>query len=109
MASRDRLVLGAILALALCLRLYELNAGLWYDEVDTLVSFTRPSFGWLLSNYPSLNHHIFFSLQAKACIVLFGESPFALRLPAALLGTGSVAVLWLLAREVSSRTVAHLS
>lgn len=104
----DRLTLCAILALALGLRLFKLNTGLWYDEVDTLVSYTRPSFSWLLTHYPSLNHHIFFSLQAKASIALLGETPFAARLPAALLGVGSVAVLWLIARELSTRSVAHL-
>jgi uncharacterized membrane protein len=103
----DWRALYAILALALALRLYELGSCLWYDEVDTLVSHTRPAFSHLLTHLPSFNHHVFFSLQAKASIALFGETAFAVRLPAALLGVGSVAALWLVAREMSTLLVAH--
>lgn len=105
----DRLVLGAILLVALVLRLIRLESCLWYDEVDTLVSHTRESVGRLLTHFPSLNDHVFFTLQAKLSIALFGESAFAVRLPAALFGVASIAVMWFLAREVSTRAVAHLS
>lgn len=105
----DWRVLAAILVVALGLRLYKLDAGLWYDEVDTLVSHTRPPFSHLLTHLPSFNHHVFFSLQAKASILLFGETPFALRLPAALLGVGSVAALWFVAREIGTIYTAHAS
>jgi len=108
-SRNDKLVLGAILVFALALRLLRLESCLWYDEVDTLVSHTRESFLHLLTHFPSLNDHVFFTLQAKAVISLIGESAFAVRLPAALFGVASIAALWLLAREVTTRTAAHLS
>jgi uncharacterized membrane protein len=108
-ASTDALWLGGILILASVLRVIGLNAGLWYDEIDTLVHYVRPSFYDLATHYPSLNHHVLYSLQAKASILLFGESAWALRLPAFLFGMASIWALWLLAKQVSSTWIARLS
>jgi hypothetical protein len=94
--------LAGILAVAFVLRLYKLDAGLWYDEIDTLVHFTRLPAADLLTTYPSLNHHVLFTLEAKGAIALLGESAPALRLPALLFGVASIAALWLLARQVLS-------
>src|SRR5690606_32644143 len=99
----ETLWLVAILAVAAVLRPTKLDSSLWYDEVDTLVNFVRAPFAELVTNYPSLNHHVLFSLEAKVSTLLFGESAWALRLPAALLGVGSIWAAWLLAREVLSR------
>jgi 4-amino-4-deoxy-L-arabinose transferase-like glycosyltransferase len=101
-ASTDALWLGGILILACVLRVIGLNAGLWYDEIDTLVHYVRPSFFDLITHYPSLNHHVLYSLQAKASILVFGESAWALRLPAFLFGMASIWALWLVAKQVSS-------
>ena len=92
---------GAIGVLALVLRLVNLDAQLWYDEILTLVRFIRLPAGELLTTYSSLNNHMLYSLLAKVSIGLFGETPWALRLPAALYGIGSVAALWYLARQVT--------
>lgn len=114
----DWLGIGAIMLLAFVLRLWGLNATLWYDEITTLVDFTRPSFSVLLTEYPSLNHHVLFSLLAKGSIQILGETPFALRLPAALMGLVSIWVLWLLiweagrilkSSEIPTRWIAHLT
>ena len=108
-ASTDALWLGGILILACVLRVIGLNAGLWYDEIDTLVHYVRPSFFDLVTHYPSLNHHVLYSLQAKTSILVFGESAWALRLPAFLFGMASIWALWLVAKQVSSAWVARLS
>jgi mannosyltransferase len=107
--SADALWLGAILALAAVLRVIGLDAGLWYDEIDTLVHYVRRPVVELVTNYPSLNHHVLFSLQARLSVLLFGESAWALRLPAFLFGVASIWALWLLARQVSSAWVARLA
>jgi hypothetical protein len=90
--------LAALLAFALALRLVGLGSDLWYDEIVTLVEFVRLPLGPLLTSFPSQNNHPLFSLLAKGSIALLGESPFALRLPAALLGTACVAALFAFAR-----------
>lgn len=105
----ERVWMGAILLVAILLRVIKLDAGLWYDEIDTLVHFTRLPIGKLLTTYPSLNHHVLYSLEAKAAIALFGESAWALRLPAAIFGVAGVWALWLLARQFLSPWGARLS
>jgi mannosyltransferase len=101
--------LFAILLVAFALRAFHLNAGLWYDEIDTLVHYTRLPALELLTVYPSLNHHVLFTLEAKAAIGVFGESAWALRLPSLVFGVASVWALWLVAREIVSRTEALLA
>jgi hypothetical protein len=74
-----------LLFAALLLRLYRLNEGLWLDEIITYLKYARLSFG---------NHHHLrfgkpaFSLRllAHASLLTFGDSAWALRLPAVLLG-----------------------
>lgn len=107
--NREVVCLGATLAVALVLRALGLDAGLWYDEVDTLVHHVRQPVTDLLTTYPSLNHHVLFTLEAKAAIALFGESAWALRLPASIFGVTSIWALWLVARQVVSVREALLS
>lgn len=95
--------LAAILLLALALRVYKLDAPLWYDEVFTLVHFVREAWGDLLRDFSSLNNHMFYSLQAKAAVEALGESAWALRLPAALFGVASLAVTWAMWRAPAGR------
>lgn len=106
---REWIALAVILVLALVLRVIGLNAGLWYDEILTLTDFIREPIGKLLGDFSSLNNHMFYSLQAKAAVALFGESPWALRLPAMLFGLGSIVTLWLLGRMAAGRNAALLA
>ncbi len=94
--------LVATLVTALALRVYRLDSSLWYDEVDTLVHYARLPMVELLTTFPSLNHHVFYSLQASAFIAIFGESAWALRMPALLFGLASIWALWLVCRQVVS-------
>ncbi len=105
----DWLWLGAILMIAVTLRVFKLDASLWFDEVETLVHHTRQPVWELFTTYPSLNHHVLFTLQAKGAIALFGESAWALRLPALVFGVASVWALWLLARQVVAPWEARLA
>lgn len=98
-----------ILLLAAGLRIAGLNSGLWYDEIDTLVRYVRLPTWELMSSYDSLNNHMFFSLQAQLSIMLFGESPWALRLPAMLMGLMSIWALWRLARDLVGPEAALLA
>ena len=106
-SPRDRLVLGLILLLALALRLYRLDAPLWYDEIITLEGHLRLPWGAFLSGY-DLNFHYLHNALAKLSISLFGESPWALRLPAMLFGLGGIWAMWVLARDVAGARIAHL-
>lgn len=91
-----------ILVAAFALRLYHLNAGLWFDEIMTNVHYARLPFGEIITTYDSENNHFLFSILAHLSLLIFGDSAWALRLPAVLFGVGSIWALYLLGREVSS-------
>jgi mannosyltransferase len=99
----ERWALAAILVLAAVVRIVGLDMGLWYDEIFTLTHYVRAPLGQVLTDFSSLNNHMFYSLQAKASVALLGESAWALRLPAMLIGLASLAVLWAIAREPAGR------
>lgn len=105
----EHAALAAILAVAFVLRAFKLDAPLWYDEIDTLLRYVRLPWSELVATYDSLNNHMFFSLQAKLAVALFGESPWALRLPAMLFGVGSIWALWRLARPILGAEAALLA
>ena len=104
MTRAERLTLGALLAVAAALRLYRLGEGLWLDEVLTLVTYARQPFAEIVTRYDDQNQHMLYSLLAHASFVTFGESAWALRLPAAIFGVASIYAAYLFCREVVSTT-----
>ncbi len=98
--------LAAILALAAALRIYALNADLWYDEILTLTQFVRLPAAELAQTYGSLNNHILYTWLAKLSVVLFGEHAWSLRLPAVMFGLGSIWASWRLVRESGLKATA---
>lgn len=99
-----RLINGALLVLLILsflLRLYQLNVGLWIDEILTYMNYARLPMGEVISKYASENQHFLFSILARICFVAFGESTWALRLPAVVFGVGSIWALFLFGRYVS--------
>ncbi len=98
-----------IAAIATAIRFYQLDAGLWVDEIMTYVNYANQPFGVLVSTYDTQNHHILYSLFTHASFLIFGESAWSLRLPAVLFGVGSILALYVLAREFVTRREALLS
>jgi hypothetical protein len=105
----DKIVLGGILLVAVGLRLYGLDQGLWYDEILTYVHYARLSFGEIITTYDDQNQHFLYSVLAHASFLSFGESGWSLRLPAVLFGAGSIWALYVLGREVANSREALLS
>lgn len=106
--STDRRWLIPILALTAALRLWHLNAPMWHDEIQTLVTHVHLGWGEMLQSY-SMNHHYLHNIAAKLSIAAFGEAPWAVRLPAMLFGVATVWASWVLAREVAGGTIAHVT
>ncbi|MGH9675370.1 MAG: glycosyltransferase family 39 protein [Bryobacteraceae bacterium] len=92
------LCLLLILAAATALRIPGLNSDLWLDEVIFLINGVRSPVTRLLSEFSTDNTHVLYALAAKASVSLFGESPFSMRIPAALLGLASLSAVWRLGR-----------
>ena len=101
--------IGAVLLLGVVLRLSHLGGGLWFDEIQTLVDYVRQPLGYILATYDSQNNHLLYSLLAKSTVMTFGESAWALRLPAAVLGVLSIWALFDFGRLVARRHEAMLA
>jgi len=97
--ERRVLVAGAALvAGALVLRLWALSDALWFDEIWLVVDTIRQPLGDLVRGFESDNNHPLYSLCAWFSVAAFGETAFALRLPAALFGAAGVAALLVFVR-----------
>lgn len=97
------LALGGILVLALVLRLVDLGAGLWYDEITTLVNYVRQPLPDIVTRFDSQNQHMLYSVLARISLVVFGDHAWSIRLPAALFGALSLWAVWFLGAEIGRR------
>jgi mannosyltransferase len=102
-------ILATILFTAAVLRLYGLNNGLWFDEILTYVNFANTPFGEIITTFHSQNNHMLYSLLAHGSFLIFGESVWALRLPAVFFGVASIWAVYLLGRQVSTTRESLLS
>lgn len=94
-ARTARVVLGAIVGVAAAARLAHLGAGLWVDEIHTLVAYAWQPLGVVLTSYQSQNQHLLYSLLARLSWLVSSDAAWAVRLPAVAFG---VASLWALYR-----------
>ena len=97
------LVLTILVALGAALRLYQLDSGLWYDEIATLINSVRPDLLQIVTQYPGNNDHTLYSVLAHSSLVVFGEHAWSIRLPAVVFGIASIPMLYLLGTAVTSR------
>ena len=106
----NRLDLALMVGLSLvglALRLPGLDQGLWFDEIWTLAGYVRLPAGEII-RYFSLNNHILYSLCAHLSIAWFGESAWALRLPAMIFGVAMIPSSYYLGRQLAPRSEAFL-
>jgi hypothetical protein len=103
------LLMSGLLAIATLVRGVSLDGGLWHDEISTLVRYASRPLGEVLSVYNSQNQHPLYSLLAHESMSLFGESAWALRLPAAAFGVASLAAAFWFATLITTRTEALLT
>lgn len=104
--SRTGVLLAGLMAVAALLRLINADAGLWYDEIVTVLHFVRAPLARVVSTYGLANNHVLNSVLANLSGSLFGEAPWAIRLPAILFGIGGVWAFWLAAGAIWPRTPA---
>jgi 4-amino-4-deoxy-L-arabinose transferase-like glycosyltransferase len=99
--SRDhRVALVSIAVIAINLRLLYVWQPMRYDEAVTYMHFVRHPWFEALSTYTYPNNHLFHTLLAKASVTVFGNSPWALRLPALLAGILLVPATYAVARAL---------
>ena len=74
-----------------------------------MLDSVRSPLGSIVTVFPGNNQHTFFSVLAHLSIGIFGEHAWSLRLPAMLIGTATVPMLYVFAREFVDRTEALLA
>ncbi len=107
--GRELLAVGAIVVLALGLRLYRVDSELWLDEILLRVRYVPLEFRQLLSTYDSQNHQPLYTIMARLAWLAAGGADWSVRLPAVLFGTGSLVALWAFGRRVTSSAEAILA
>lgn len=94
------LIFGLLLICAAALRFYRLDTGIWYDEILTSVNYMPLTIGQIVSTYHDANNHVLFSVLARLSLSVFGDSVWALRLPAVGFGIAGIAAIYFFARRV---------
>jgi 4-amino-4-deoxy-L-arabinose transferase-like glycosyltransferase len=112
-AVRNEGTLRLLTLLALTLgaagvRLAYLFQPIVHDEAVTYVYFASRPLGDALSYYPFPNNHLLNTLLIKGSVGLFGNSPWALRLPAFIAGVLLVPAAYLAIRSLYGRDAALL-
>ena len=87
---------------ATVLRLLALNQQLWFDEIVTLLDSARAPVWQIVTQYGGQNQHTLYAVLAHGSIRIFGEQPWALRLPAVLFGVASIPALYFFGRLVTT-------
>jgi mannosyltransferase len=101
--QRDTGLIVAFTLSALLLRLWEINADLWLDEIMTVVGYMRLPPLEAATTFHAANQHLLNSVLGSISIRIFGETVWAVRLPALLFGVATVPVFFLLAKAVIKR------
>lgn len=94
--------LVATLALAAIMRIHDgmLTRSLTYDEIFTAIKFVEVDSLWTtVSAYRTFNNHIAYSALAWIAQSIFGRHEWSLRLPALILGLGSIGAFWAFTRH----------
>jgi mannosyltransferase len=97
-------IVAALTVLAALLRVPGLNAGMWFDEIVTLVESVRQPLSEIVTAFPGYNDHPFYSLLAHVSVAGLGEHAWTVRLPALVFGVAGIPVLYQLGAAVMSRS-----
>lgn len=108
-SPRMTVLLAGVLVAAFLLRIYRLDGGIWIDEILAWVKYMHLSLGEIVTTYDDQNNHLLFTLLARMSFLTFGESIWALRLPAVCFGVAGIWALYLFATSVADRREAILS
>lgn len=105
--SRLHLVsLALITVVGAVLRVWYINEPVRSDEAFTYISFAGRSLFHVLTLYPAPNNHILHSALVWLACRIFGNSLWALRLPALVAGVAAIPLIYVTARRMAGRSTA---
>ena len=87
---------GFSLLIGCVLRCWNINQSFWWDEIWSTMTYAKADSIWqVVSNLGYyFNNHIFYSLLVRVSIKVLGESEFAARLPALIMGLLGVVMVF---------------
>ena len=103
MVSDKRTILFLLFVLVIggVLRCWNINQSFWWDEIWSTMTFVKADSLWgavsSLGYY--FNNHIFYTLLARGFVNVIGDSEFAVRLPAVIMGLLAIVALFQFGRE----------
>jgi hypothetical protein len=100
---------GLILAAAVAIRVAHLDVPMRYDEATTYNNFVSKPVYVALANYSTPNNHLLHTFLAKVSVTVFGNEPWAVRLPALVAGIALVPATFALGRVLYGRIAALLA
>ncbi len=107
--DRYRVLLALVLVVGATLRIIGLDEGLWYDEIGALVRYVRIPVTETIARFDTQNQHLLYSVLAHGPVSAFGETAWALRLPAAVFGVASLWAVWWLGAQIGDRREALIA
>jgi 4-amino-4-deoxy-L-arabinose transferase-like glycosyltransferase len=103
------LVLLGLTLLGLLARLPYILRPMTHDESYTFVTFAANTLQFATSDYSLPNNHIFHTILVHFSFLLFGNAPWAVRLPALIAGLLVIPAAFGLARRLYNREIALLA
>ena len=98
------LAIAAVTAVAVLVRWAPLFQPVRYDEAATWIDYASQPLAKALSDYRFPNNHLFHTLLVHVSAAMFGEAPWALRLPSFVAGVLLVPLVWALGRALYSQS-----
>jgi hypothetical protein len=98
------------MGLTLSLRLILFNQSLFYDEIYSFFNFiARDNLLKSITTYMNLNNHLLYSILARGSISIFGNTEWALRLPALIFGLAGIWAFGRLSGLTGNKAIAWVS
>lgn len=79
-----------------------------YDESVTYLHFAAQSWTTVVTSYVYPNNHVFHTLLVKTCATLFGNDPWAVRLPAFVAGVAMIPLTYSVGRRLFGSAAAYI-
>ena len=98
--GNELVVLGCLILFAAALRIPHLFEPMRYDESFTFLQYASRPFYAALSFYDAPNNHLLHTLLVRVAYLIFGDHPWALRLPTFFAGICLVPATYLAARAL---------
>lgn len=102
--SKQTILLALIVFAGIILRVLLLDRPMQHDESYTYIAFASRGFLKLISDFHLPNNHVFHTLLVYFSERIFGNAPWAIRLPAFLAGVATIPIAYIAARKIFNRS-----